>query len=298
MNIRKIVTGVVIALVISGSLVFVLYKKIQAGDTRSAKVAHVWHYYAATKNISTGESLSSAMMAPVDWDSPVPVNGALTSSDDAVGRIAAYPISKGLILTNESLAAPGSSFGLPQKIPDGMRAVAIKTDEVADLGGFVFPGSRVDLLLTLGGGSPGGGGGGDTRTIVVLEDVVVLATGKQMEAAPSDKPSPVSVISLLVSADDARKVALAQQQGSLHLTMRNTADRGTALTKVTYLSEVTGSVAPRRPSKPTPKPQTPKEPETQKLEMRLGSTSFTRMYRDNSPVGESSSALAVGGNRK
>ena len=293
MNIRKIFIGIAIAFVISGSLVFILYKKIQNGNSSTAKVAHVWHYVAASRSLASGESLTLAMMAPVDWNSPVPVDDAITEPDKALGRIVAYPIASGMILTEKSLAAPGSSFGLPEKIPDGMRAIAVKTDEVADLGGFLFPGTHVDVLLTIGCGSAGAqGGGGRVRTIVVLEDVGVLSVGKQMIPDPSDKPTPVSVVNLLVNADDARKVALAEQQGSLHLTLRNSGDRGNAEHKVTYLTDITGAPAP------AVRVRTKDGPPPQRLEMTLGSKGSVQTYRDNIPVREPSAALTGGENSK
>jgi pilus assembly protein CpaB len=249
---------------------------------------------AASRSLASGESLTLAMMAPVDWNSPVAVDGAITNPEKALGRIVAYPIAGGMILTEKSLAAPGSSFGLPEKIPVGMRAIAVKTDEVADLGGFLFPGTHVDVLLTIGGGGSVGaqGGSGSVRTIVVLEDVDVLAVGKQMIADPSDKPTPVSVVNLLVNADDARKIALAEQQGSLHLTLRNSGDRGSAEHKVTYLTDITGSPAS------AVRVRTKEGPAPQRLEMTLGSKGSVQTYRDNIPVSESSSALNGGGNSK
>jgi pilus assembly protein CpaB len=297
MNMRKVLMGIIVAFVISGSLVFVLYKKIQAGNNSAAKVTHVWHYYAANRNIAAGESLSATMIAPVDWSSPVPVDGAISESDKALGRIAAYPVANGMVITERMLASAGSSYGLPQKIPDGMRAIAIKTDDVADLGGFLFPGAHVDVLLTLGGGGAavmGARGGGGERTVVVLENTEVLSTGKQMVADPSDKPTVVSVVNLLVSADDARKIALAESQGSVHLALRNSADGGNSTHKVTYLGEITGdptlfhAAAIRDALKPPP---------PQELQMILGAKSYTETYRDNIPVGETVT-LPGGGLRK
>jgi pilus assembly protein CpaB len=296
MNMRKVLMGIVIAFVISGSLVFVLYKKIQAGNSSAAKVSHVWHYVAANRNIAVGESLSATMMSPVDWNSPVPVDGAISSPDKALGRIVAYPIANGMVLTERMLASAGSSYGLPQKIPDGMRAIAIKTDDVSDLGGFLFPGAHVDVLLTLSGGTAAPGprsSGGGEKTVMVLENTEVLSTGKQMVADPSDKPTAVSVVNLLVSADDARKVALAEAQGSVHLALRNSGDEGTSSHKVTYLSDITGTPTPFHAKAP----RADHKPQLQQLEMVLGVKSYTETYRDNVPVGEIA-ALAGGGLRK
>jgi pilus assembly protein CpaB len=292
MNIRKLLIGVMVAFVVSGSLVFVLYKKIQSGNNNAVKVEHVWHYIAAKRNIAAGESLSATMMTSVDWSSPVPVEGALTSSEKGLGRIVNFPIASGMVITERMLATEGSSYGLPQKIPDGMRAIAIKTDDISDLGGFLFPGSHVDVLLTLQSGVGGevhsaAGQDGGNKTVVVLENTEVLSTGTELVADPSDKPTTVSVVNLLVSADDARKVALAEAQGAVHLVLRNSGDAGNANHKVTYLSDIMGT--PER----IPAHAIKKDPK-QELQMILGPKSYTETYRDNIPVGESATPAGGG----
>lgn len=298
MNMRKVLLGIVVAFVISGSLVFVLYKKIQAGNSSTAKVSHVWHYVAANRNIAAGESLSASMLSPVDWSSPVPVDGAITAPSEALGRIVAYPIANGMVLTERMLASAGSSYGLPQKIPNGMRAIAIKTDDVADLGGFLFPGAHVDVLVTLGGTMQSGGAAssGGQKTVLVLGNVEVLSTGKQMIADPSDKPSTVSVVNLLVTADNALKVALAEEQGSVHLALRNSSDESNASEKMSVMSDLTGAptlfhTALRRA---TPKTE---ELQEQHVEMVLGAKSYVETYRDNVPVGATTAPVG-GGLRK
>jgi pilus assembly protein CpaB len=132
----------------------------------------------------------------------------------------------------------------------------------------------------------------------VLEDVGVLATGKQMVPDPTGKPTAVSVVTLLVTPDDSRKVALAQQKGVVHLALRNGGDHGTADHKTTYLSDLTG-VMPDVEIRPAHAKKAEKkraeESSLQHLEVVRGTKTSTQTYRNNVQVEESMAAQPVGG---
>ena len=301
-NMRKLFIGVLVSVVVATLCVFIVYRKIQTGTNDGAKTSREWHYVATTREIATGERLAPDMLTTINWNSTLPVEGAFDSPDKAVGRISSFPLASGMVVTEKLLASADSSLGLPQKIPEGMRAIAIQTDEVADFGGFLFPGAHVDVLMTIKAATAGPMMPAveqvvdRDRTIVVLEDVGVLATGKQIVPDPSGKPTSVSVVTLLVSPDDARKVALAQQKGIVHLALRNGADHGGALHRATYLSDLTGPPASEsRPvvaKSPAPKPD---EPNLQRLEVILGVKRTTQTYRNNIPVGDAPAPPPVGG---
>jgi pilus assembly protein CpaB len=301
-NMRKLFIGVLVSVVVATLCVFIVYRKIQTGTNDGAKTSSEWHYVAATRDIAAGERLGPDMLTTVNWSSTLPVEGAFNSPDKAVGRIASFPLASGMVVTEKLLASADSSLGLPQKIPEGMRAIAIQTDEVADFGGFLFPGAHVDVLMTIKAVTAGPMMQpikqvvDRDRTIVVLEDVGVLATGKQIVPDPSGKPTSVSVVTLLVTPDDARKVALAQQKGIVQLALRNGADHGSALHRATYLSDLAGPPAPESRST-VPKGLATKtdEPNLQHLEVILGVRRSTQTFRNNIPVGDAPAPPPVGG---
>ena len=97
------------------------------------------------------------------------------------------------------------------------RAMAVRVNEVVGLPGFIKPGDRVDIMVTLK--NPKRGKGKITKT--VLENTLVLATGTQMERkGPGEKPTPVKVITFEVSLKDAEKLALASTEGKLRLALQ------------------------------------------------------------------------------
>lgn len=284
-NIRKLLIGVVLALVIAGAFTLIVYKKIQAGHIDTIKQTTTWKYIATTRDVAAGERVTADMITTVDWSSNLPVEGAITASEKAIGRVVPFPVSRGMVLTENALASSDSAIGLSTKIPDGMRAIGILTDQVADFSGFLFPGSHVDILMTTKSAAPLGmpQNSDHDGTIVVLENVSVLATGKQMLPDPTGKPTEVPVVTLLVTPDDARKIALAQQKGVVHLALRNGADMGAAIRKATYLSDLTGGL-PRPES--SRRPPLHDEVPLQKLQVTLGTRTFVQTYRDNVQVGE------------
>ena len=92
--------------------------------------------------------------------------------------------------------------------------MAIRVNDVSGVAGFVTPGDRVDVLMTRRLDN------GDMMTTTVLQDIVVRGTD-QLADEDQDKPNVARTITAEVSPDDAQRLALAQQAGTLSLTLRN-----------------------------------------------------------------------------
>jgi pilus assembly protein CpaB len=160
---------------------------------------------------------------------------AYVAASQVLGRGAVLPISKGEFLLPTKLAALNAGSGLPSMIPPGMRAVSVRVNDVVSVAGFVQPGTRVDVLAT---GTRSGGN--DRQTTTVLENVAVIAVGKSLDRTSDAQTAPV--ITLLVSPDDAQKLALVSQEGRIQLSLRNPLDTkkgaiGATRTSSLYLSE-------------------------------------------------------------
>jgi pilus assembly protein CpaB len=125
-------------------------------------------------------------------------------------------------ITESKLAPIEAGAGLTPAIPDGMRAVSVRVNDVVGVAGFVVPGTRVDVMTTLQG-TPSG----DTLTRVVVSDVQVLTAGTLYDQQKSrdGQPIPTSVVTLLLTPPDAERVTLAAAEGQIMLTLRNPLDR-------------------------------------------------------------------------
>ncbi len=201
----------------------------------------------AASDIQLGVKISSDNVRPVTVpQSAVPPN-AYTSAREVLGRSVIFPISKGEFLLPSKLASLESGNGLPSLIPTGMRAVSVRVNDVVSVAGFVQPGTRVDVLST---GTRSGGN--DSQTTTVLENVAVMAVGKSLDRNSEAQPSPV--ITLLVSPDDAQKLALVSQEGRIQLSLRNPLDTKKGAIGATRASSLyVGDTPPPTESKPRAK---------------------------------------------
>lgn len=231
------------------TLRFLSTRPVAAAATRPDRMAQV---VVATRPLPVGALLGEEDLRVIDWPAESVPQGYLNVPTDAVGRglIAAVRTNEP-ILTSE-LAEKGSGAGLPIIIPEGKRALSIRVDEIIAVAGFVIPGTRVDVLLTIEQN-------GDTRTQVILQNMTVLAAGQTVQRDEEGNPMSVSVVTLLVTPSEAEKLTLAAQKGRVQLALRNMIDveesategarAGALLTGPTERTS-TGRVVPRRPTTP------------------------------------------------
>jgi pilus assembly protein CpaB len=156
--------------------------------------------------------------------------GAFSTISKVVGRGAILPVTKGDFILPSKLAPVNGGAGLPSMIPQGMRAVSVRVNDVVSVAGFVQPGSHVDVLAT-------GNQGNERQALTVLENVLVLAVGKNLERGPSEAALVAPVITLAVSPDDAQKLALVSE-GRIQLSLRNPLDTKQASIAATRASSV------------------------------------------------------------
>src|SRR6266404_4671147 len=160
---RRLGFALLAALVISIAITTVFYFRVtrQGGP----KTRHV---IAAAAPLLPGTPVAAENLTEVNWPENVAMEGLIEKKEDITGHALTAAVGKGEPVLRRDLAS-SSSFGLAAKIPDGMRATAIKTNEVMNIAGFIFPGSRVDVLVTLHGENNNGG----TMTRTVLQNVQV-----------------------------------------------------------------------------------------------------------------------------
>jgi len=145
----------------------------------------------------------------------------------------------------------GSGIGISGKIPTGMRATAVKSNEIVGVAGFLYPGSRVDVMVTYT--PPGSGSGAVTQT--VLQNVEVLTAGQTIEPDPQGKPETVDVVTLLVSPEDSQKLQLASSQGVIQFVLRSGIDQKSVDLRPTHLDQL---AMDRAPAPPVPNKKVPR----------------------------------------
>ncbi len=242
---RRLASAFIIALIISGLFTFYLSRKFS--KSRPAAIPKN-QYVAAATNLEAGQAIRPENLKLVDWPATMPVAGAFTKPSDLVGRVVLFPLSADQPIVDHQLSAPGAGTGITVKIPDGMRAISLRSDEVVGVAGFLLPGTHVDVLVTLHATNTAGTAP-DTVTSTVLQDVEVLAAGQKTDPDPEGKPTTATVVTLLVKPEDAERVVMASSQGTVHFVLRNGADSQQNAATPVLLSQLSGV--------PTPAPEKP-----------------------------------------
>lgn len=194
----------------------------------------------AARDLGVGDVLQPEDVKLVDWPAGSVPSGYAGSSAEVIGRSLIAEVSVNEPLMATKLADTGL-YGLVPLIPAGMRALSVRVDEVVGVAGFVTPKTRVDVILTMT--VPGGR---DPTSKVILQNVQTLAAGQEIQENEEGEPMTVTVVTVLVTPDEAEKLTLASSQGKIQMALRNTLDLETVETSGQFASRLfTGTPGPR-----------------------------------------------------
>jgi pilus assembly protein CpaB len=217
---RRLLTILLVAFVVASLCTWLVVRLISARMTASKPVA-TERVVAAAKDIPLGAVVSAADLTTLTIAGSPP-KGAIFKPEQAIGRGALSTIYQGEPVLDNLLAGLGSGGGLAPTIPDGMRASAVRVDEVVGVAGFVIPGMRVDVLIS--GNPPGGGPNEGIVTKTILQNIQVLSAGTDIQRDAEGKPQQVQVVTLLVTPEQAQMLSLASNSLKIQLVLRNPLD--------------------------------------------------------------------------
>jgi pilus assembly protein CpaB len=267
MNSRRIFLALLIALLLSGAVTFFISRKLNNHGAPAA----TYRYVAPAHALQAGDVIKPEDLMLTDWPASIPLTKAFTKVEDLAGRAVIYPVAASQPILDGYLAALGSGIGLTTKIPEGMRATSVKSDEIVGVAGFLFPGSHVDVLVTFRSDRMP-----TPQTQIVLQDVEVLTVGQKLEPDPQGKPDTVSVVTLLLTPEDAQKLMLASSQGGIQFVLRNGADHTKVNAVPVQLAQLSGGQAAPAPAV-TPRPHLPIK-DTYAVETILGDKRTTKSF--------------------
>ena len=242
---------------LAGGITYVFFRRVRSSNAQR-KVSQV---VAANSDLSPGVTLAAKDLVLVEWPTDMPLAGSFSKIEDVAGHPLLYPMGPREPILKRDLAAEGSGIGLAAKIPLGMRATAVRSNEIVGVAGFLFPGSRVDVLATY---TQTGTMGAVTQTI--LQDVEVLAAGQTTEPDPQGKPETVNVVTLLLNPEDSQKLTLASAQGTIQFVLRSGVDQKDVPVHSTRMDQLLNSEKPVEPpvvaatTRKVLKPSTPPPP--------------------------------------
>src|SRR5207249_2585227 len=218
------------AALLAAGITYFFSKKL---NTRRAQHAST-QIVATMSELPSGVTLGAKDVALVDWPSDFPLQGSYTKVEDVIGHPLLFSLGPREPVLKRHLAVEGSGIGLSGRIAPGMRATAVRSNEIVGVAGFLYPGSHVDVLVTYT--PPGGNNVPVTET--VLQKVEVLTAGQTIEPDPQGKPQAVNVVTLLLSPSDSQKLQLASGQGNIQFVLRSGADTKTPELRATRLDEL------------------------------------------------------------
>jgi pilus assembly protein CpaB len=254
---RRLLTILLVAFAIAGICAFLVYR-IVAVRMASSKPVSTSSMVSAAHDIPLGAVLSANDLSTITIAGTAP-KGAIYKPEQAIGRGTITQISQGVPILESQLAGLGSGGGLAPTIPDGMRASAVRVDEVVGVAGFVIPGMRVDVLAS--GNPPGAEASDGIVTKTVLQNIQVLSAGTDIQRDATGKAQQVQVVTLLVTPEQAEMLSLASNSLKIQLVLRNPLDTKIAAVPENSMRTLFGGTpAPAtgapRPAKAAPKPVT------------------------------------------
>jgi pilus assembly protein CpaB len=215
-----------IAVLAGGGLAYATFNFVNNKPAKSV-AAPTQPVVVAAADLQLGAELKKEDLVTIAFPQGKTPEGSFGKAEDIIGRGLIVPVVKNEPILSAKLASKEAGSGLPPVIPEGMRAVSVRVNEVVGVAGYVLPGSRVDVIATQ---SPSNAPG-DMTSKVVLANVQVVTAGVRMEAdQEKGKPMQVTVVTLLVSPEQSERLALASTEGKIQLALRNPLDQNAPAT--------------------------------------------------------------------
>jgi pilus assembly protein CpaB len=227
-----------LSLLVAGAATMFVYRAVASIPVREVEVKS-YYVAVAAKPLPVGTMVSPSDVKLVAWPSSSPVTGGYSTAEEVVNRGLIAAAAENEPLTESKLAPRESGAGLPPTITAGMRAISVKVNEVIGVAGFVVPGTRVDVVVTVSKQNEG-----QSRVVVTNVQVLTAGTKFDQEQAKDGKPVPTSVVTLLVTPQHAERIALASAEGTIMLTLRNPLDTAPTVTAGTRMASLMGAADP------------------------------------------------------
>jgi pilus assembly protein CpaB len=225
-----LVLGVAGLMALVTSVLVYAWLKQQAKPAVARAEAPKTQMVALTKmDLPWGTKLEADMVEMVAFPEGSAPDGHLATLEEAAGRVVVSSFKRHEPILQSRLAPKGVTVGgVAALMSPDHRAMAVKVDEVVGVAGFVKPGDRVDVLVTISPTEKST----EIVTKVVLENAMVLAAGTESERKGGDKEAaPVKVITLEVTPEESEKLALAANEGKLRLALRSPLNAEPVLTR-------------------------------------------------------------------
>jgi len=249
------------ALVVAVIATFGAYRYLQANNA-PVQVASK-QVVIAKIDIPEGAAIDRNSLVLTSWPAQTVPTGAYSSLDSVVGRVTRVNVFTGEAIVPGRLAPAGTGPGLELKIPPGQRAMAVRINDVAGISGLIQPNSRVDVLVTIADPVSG-----KQQAKLFMENMRVLSVGTEIQRDAAGKPNTATTATLAVTPDEAERLAIAMNTGSIQLVLRGYGDPSAVTTSGASSGDVLRQMrggqavspqplAPRPTQRSAPRPAAP-----------------------------------------
>ena len=215
-----------VALILSAGVTYMAYRVLQSRLQPASVTSRV---VVAARNLELGYRVTKDDIKFMEWPKSTPLQGSFSDASLVLDRGTIAPLQMNEPFLESKLAPKGSGAGLMTVIPQGMRALSIQVNSIIGVSGFVLPGSRVDLILpAIPPKDVKGSKNEEMGSKIILENLEVLAAGQNVQRDVEGKPQTVQDVTLLLTPDQAQRVALATGDGRIQLALRNPMDKTAA----------------------------------------------------------------------
>ncbi len=218
-------------------------------SARSVQTRDLVPVVVANSDLTFGTKLDQSQLRVVNFPKESVPEGSYAEIDSVVGHTTKIFLAAREPVLRSKLSTVGG--GLSMRVVTSLRASSVDVKLASSVSGFVLPGDRVDVLVTID--RPGSVGLNDAVTRTILQNVEVLASGPKTEQKDKeDKPSDIQTVTLLVDPEGAERLALGMHEGKIHLTLRNPEDADTLTLASVSTRQILGNAAA-----PEPRPSAP-----------------------------------------
>jgi len=226
-------------------LAFTVLREPEPAAEARASTVEVVDVAVAVRDMGAGTVVAPEDVRLIEWPASSLPDGFSRSPAEVVGRGLLTDVKANEPLLSSKLASKEAGGGLPIMIPPGQRAMSVKVDNVVGVAGFVLPGTRVDVLVTLDQAA----GEEEPKTKLLLQNIRVASAGQTTERDEQGEPQSVPVVTLLVNPAQGEKLALASSEGSIRLALRNSLDMDTVATPGVRAGRLVNEPPPPRPTR-------------------------------------------------
>jgi pilus assembly protein CpaB len=182
----------------------------------------------AAVSMEMGQKIEPVLLRTVAWPTASMPVGTFTDINAIIapvngqpgGRVTMRAIAAGEPILADRISGPGGRMSLSGVLGEGLRAVTIRSNDIAGVGGFVLPGDRVDIEVTR---SVSNGDSSAMVSNVIAQNLRVLGVD-QVADEDTQKPVVVKAVTVEATTEESRRIMLAQQVGQVSLTLRNVTD--------------------------------------------------------------------------